>query len=243
MFRWCAVRYGHWYHRRCLKDANVPSVRTSPNSIAPPPQVADFQNRKFGLEGLDAVGGANLEANIVATLQAGCFFGSLGAYWFADKYGRRSSLFGSAILAIIGTILQVVSNGHLPVMYVGRFVMGLGTGAASMLNPLYTSENAPRAIRGALTGMYQFFVSPYTQTTLLQCSSRIDCLRDLRSLLDQLQQSSPPDRGCTVHHLTCTARSPRSVSRPRHAHQQRIPPMACPYGSVGEGFRHPFQSP
>ena len=36
---------------------------------------------------------------------------------------------------------------------------GLGVGAASMLNPLYTSENAPRAIRGALTGLYQLFVS------------------------------------------------------------------------------------
>lgn len=28
-----------------------------------------------------------------------------------------------------------------------------------MVNPLYTSENAPRAIRGALTGLYQLFVS------------------------------------------------------------------------------------
>lgn len=27
-----------------------------------------------------------------------------------------------------------------------------------MITPLYTSENAPRAIRGALTGMYQFFI-------------------------------------------------------------------------------------
>lgn len=27
-----------------------------------------------------------------------------------------------------------------------------------MVTPLYTSENAPRAIRGALTGMYQFFI-------------------------------------------------------------------------------------
>lgn len=43
-------------------------------------------------------------------------------------------------------------------MYVGRFVAGVGVGAASMITPLYTSENAPRAIRGALTGMYQFFI-------------------------------------------------------------------------------------
>jgi MFS family permease len=39
-----------------------------------------------------------------------------------------------------------------------RFIAGVGVGAASMITPLYTSENAPRAIRGALTGMYQFFI-------------------------------------------------------------------------------------
>lgn len=28
-----------------------------------------------------------------------------------------------------------------------------------MINPLYVSENAPRAIRGGLTGLYQFFIT------------------------------------------------------------------------------------
>ncbi|CCX34490.1 general substrate transporter [Pyronema domesticum] len=114
--------------------------------------------RKFGLSGISDIGAANLEANIVSTLQAGCFFGALGAYWFADKYGRRTALFGCALIAIIGTVMQAVSLGHLSVMYVGRLITGIAVGAASMLNPLYTAENAPRAIRGALTGMYQFFI-------------------------------------------------------------------------------------
>lgn len=39
-----------------------------------------------------------------------------------------------------------------------RFIIGVGVGCASMITPLYTSENAPRAIRGALPGMYQFFI-------------------------------------------------------------------------------------
>lgn len=39
-----------------------------------------------------------------------------------------------------------------------RFIAGLGCGAASMVNPLYISENAPRAIRGLLTGIYQVFI-------------------------------------------------------------------------------------
>lgn len=43
-------------------------------------------------------------------------------------------------------------------MYAPRFVSGFGTGFASMVNPLYVAENAPRAIRGGLTGIYQLFI-------------------------------------------------------------------------------------
>lgn len=77
----------------------------------------------FGLQHLDKVGGANLEANIVSTLQAGCFIGALAASWFADKFGRRVTLFGCAIIAIVGTVLQAASMGHLAAMYIGRSVL------------------------------------------------------------------------------------------------------------------------
>jgi MFS family permease len=43
-------------------------------------------------------------------------------------------------------------------LYVGRLIAGIGVGAASMLTPLYVSENAPRAIRGGMTGCYQLFL-------------------------------------------------------------------------------------
>jgi len=43
-------------------------------------------------------------------------------------------------------------------MFAGRFIAGLGVGAASMLTPLYVSECAPRAIRGGLTAFYQLFI-------------------------------------------------------------------------------------
>ncbi len=39
-----------------------------------------------------------------------------------------------------------------------RVFAGLGVGIASVAVPLYVSENAPRAIRGALTGLYQLFI-------------------------------------------------------------------------------------
>jgi sugar porter (SP) family MFS transporter len=39
-----------------------------------------------------------------------------------------------------------------------RLICGLGVGQASAITPLYVSENAPRAIRGGLTGLYQLFI-------------------------------------------------------------------------------------
>jgi hypothetical protein len=77
----------------------------------------------YGLLDLSDVGEANLSANIVSTLQAGCFFGALGAAPAADKWGRRSSLIGSAVLAIIGIIMQTAASGHLTCMYIGRYAL------------------------------------------------------------------------------------------------------------------------
>lgn len=104
------------------------------------------------------VAAANLSANIVSTLQAGCFAGALIASPCADKLGRRPSLMIAAVVALVGAMMQTGADGHLAALYVGRFVTGLGVGAASMVTPLYVSENAPRAIRGGLTGIYQLFI-------------------------------------------------------------------------------------
>ncbi|KAE8163201.1 general substrate transporter [Aspergillus tamarii] len=114
---------------------------------------------KYGLKNLGDVGEANLSANIVSTLQAGCFFGALIASPVADKWGRKTGLISASLIAIVGVIMQVAASGHLEAMYIGRLINGFGVGFASMINPLYVSENSPRAIRGGLTGLYQLFIT------------------------------------------------------------------------------------
>jgi len=113
----------------------------------------------YGLTGLDKKAASNLTSNIVSTLQAGCFLGCFFAFYCADKWGRRPSLITAGITAILGIIIQTASDGHIAALYVGRFIAGVGVGAASMLTPLYVSENAPRSIRGGLTGIYQLNVT------------------------------------------------------------------------------------
>lgn len=103
---------------------------------------------------------ADQEQNIVSTLQAGCFAACFFTGWAADKFGRRLCLIGTGVLTVIGVVFQASSaaRGTLAVMYVGRFIAGLGCGAASTLTPLYVSECAPRSIRGGLTAFYQLFI-------------------------------------------------------------------------------------
>merc|ERR1712230_282728 len=114
--------------------------------------------KTFGLPE-DKKATADIVSNVVSTLQAGCFLGALIAFYIADKWGRRPSLLSAASMAIFGIVIQTASSGEIAALYVGRFFAGVGVGAASMLTPLYVSENAPRSIRGGLTGIYQLNVT------------------------------------------------------------------------------------
>ncbi|RWA09120.1 hypothetical protein EKO27_g5988 [Xylaria grammica] len=114
--------------------------------------------KDYNLGDTGSVNSANLQANIVSVLQAGCFVGALAAYPLADILGRKWCLVYASIFTLVGVILQAAASGHLEPLYIGRFVAGLGVGAASVVNPIYVTENAPRAIRGLLTGMYQLFI-------------------------------------------------------------------------------------
>ncbi|KAM7215415.1 General substrate transporter [Rhypophila decipiens] len=111
----------------------------------------------YGLTG-NPKASASLAGNIVSTLQAGCFLGALLASPLTDRYGRKWCLIGISAVITVGVIMQAVSSGNLGPLYAGRFVAGVGVGAASTINPIYVSENAPRAIRGLLTGLYQLFI-------------------------------------------------------------------------------------
>ncbi|KAI9926071.1 hypothetical protein MW887_004532 [Aspergillus wentii] len=97
-------------------------------------------------------------ANIVSLLQAGCFFGSLAAAPAGDRFGRRCALALGTLAFTAGSIMQAASMGNTSVMFIGRFIGGLGVGSASMLIPLYTAECSPPSIRGRLVGIYEIGV-------------------------------------------------------------------------------------
>lgn len=98
------------------------------------------------------------QSAIVSILSAGTFFGALGSPFIADTIGRRMSLIASSFVFILGVIFQTAAVA-LPLFLAGRFFAGFGVGLISALIPLYQSETAPKWIRGAIVGAYQWAIT------------------------------------------------------------------------------------
>ncbi|KAI1431176.1 high-affinity glucose transporter RGT2 [Xylaria sp. CBS 124048] len=95
---------------------------------------------------------------IVSILSAGTFFGALASPFLGDTIGRRLALIASSFVFIFGVILQTAATA-IPLFLAGRFFAGFGVGLISALIPLYQSETAPKWLRGAIVGAYQFAIT------------------------------------------------------------------------------------
>ncbi|PTD11062.1 putative glucose transporter rco-3 [Fusarium culmorum] len=110
----------------------------------------------------DAKGHLNIttaqESGIVSILSAGTFFGALSSPFMTDYIGRRPGLMIATWVFNLGVCLQVAATS-IPLFLAGRFFAGFGVGQISAIIPLYQSETAPKWIRGAIVGSYQWAIT------------------------------------------------------------------------------------
>uniref|UniRef100_A0A2P2PIU7 Sugar transporter family protein n=1 Tax=Rhizophora mucronata TaxID=61149 RepID=A0A2P2PIU7_RHIMU len=93
-----------------------------------------------------------LQEAIVSTCVAGAIFGAALGGYVSDRFGRKKTILVADALFFLGSI--VMATAPVPwVIIIGRILVGLGVGMASMTAPLYISEASPARIRGALVGM------------------------------------------------------------------------------------------
>ncbi|MCJ1243400.1 hypothetical protein MMC30_000597 [Trapelia coarctata] len=76
----------------------------------------------------------------------------------ADKLGRKWIIIIADVLFTIGALLQSVA-GSVWIMILGRSIVGLAVGAASLVVPLYISELAPSNFRGRLVTLSILFIT------------------------------------------------------------------------------------
>ncbi len=87
----------------------------------------------------------------------GTVAGALLASIPGDRFGRRDSLRGLAILYLVSA-LGCAFAWNWPSLVFFRFVVGLAIGGSSVLGPMYIAEIAPAKWRGRLVGFFQFNV-------------------------------------------------------------------------------------
>lgn len=85
----------------------------------------------------------------------GLFVGTLGQGEFTDRFGRKAIYQFNLLLFGLATIGAALAPNFLWLV-VGRFLAGVGLGAEQPLCFSYTTEYAPKNIRGRITALMQF---------------------------------------------------------------------------------------
>jgi len=107
---------------------------------------------------VDTSGGPDIKGWITFIFLIACAVGAAVVSYPADYLGRKRTIHIGSCFFIIGSILQT-SAQKLSMLYVGRFVGGLGIGVMSAVVPLYISETAETHVRGSLISIYQLMIT------------------------------------------------------------------------------------
>ncbi|KAK3711146.1 hypothetical protein QZH41_020717 [Actinostola sp. cb2023] len=95
---------------------------------------------------------------IVSITIATAIVGALLAGFMNDRLGRKPILWICSGVFTTGAVLMAVSKTK-HVLLLGRAVVGIGIGGASMTVPLYIAECTPTSIRGKLVTMNNGFIT------------------------------------------------------------------------------------
>jgi SP family arabinose:H+ symporter-like MFS transporter len=87
----------------------------------------------------------------------GTILGAMFAGIPGDRYGRRDSLRGMAVLYLVSAVGCALAWNWASLVFF-RFIQGIAIGGSSVLGPMYIAEISPAKWRGRLVGCFQFSV-------------------------------------------------------------------------------------
>ncbi len=88
----------------------------------------------------------------------GGLLGALAAGPCATKYGRLLTMRLTTIFFILGPVFEALAT-NIWVMTVGRFISGIGAGAAIVVVPIYIAEVAPPTAKGLFGALTQIMIN------------------------------------------------------------------------------------
>lgn len=95
---------------------------------------------------------------VTSLMPLGAILGGVLSGKAADRIGRKPMIIGAAVPFFISWIMLMVANS-ITILYVARFIGGIGVGAACVLVPVYIGEIAEPSIRGALGTFFAVYFS------------------------------------------------------------------------------------
>ena len=109
-----------------------------------------FMQRDLGLTPLT-------EGLVTSTLLFGAAFGAISAGSLSDRFGRRKTIMGLAIIFLAATIACSISPST-ELLIAARTVLGLAVGGASVIVPVYLAEMSPAAQRGRIVTQNELMI-------------------------------------------------------------------------------------
>lgn len=98
------------------------------------------------------------EGLVVASMLVGAIFGAGASGPLSDRLGRRRVVFIIAIIYIVGALILALAPS-MPILVIGRLVIGVAVGGSTAIVPVYLSEMAPTAQRGSLSSLNQLMIT------------------------------------------------------------------------------------
>ena len=109
-----------------------------------------FMQRDLGLTPLT-------EGLVTSTLLFGAAFGAITAGRLSDRFGRRKTIMGLALIFAVATIACSLAP-TTELLVLARTVLGLAVGGASVIVPVYLAEMSPAAQRGRIVTQNELMI-------------------------------------------------------------------------------------
>ncbi|KAI4365546.1 hypothetical protein MLD38_021523 [Melastoma candidum] len=90
-----------------------------------------------------------LQETIVSMALVGAMFGAATGGWINDVFGRKKATLLADVVFAVGSVAMAAAPDAY-VLIIGRLLVGLGVGVASVTAPVYIAEASPSEIRGGL---------------------------------------------------------------------------------------------
>ncbi|CCD25928.2 Hxt14p NDAI_0G01520 [Naumovozyma dairenensis CBS 421] len=96
---------------------------------------------------------------IISIFNIGCAVGSVTLAKLADWFGRKTGLYVTVIIYVIGLLIQIINDRTWIQFFIGRIVCGFAIGSSNVVAPMFLAEVAPVRIRGGIIVFYQIMLT------------------------------------------------------------------------------------